>query len=175
MPNPNESVTVSKNLSPWELNKHQVSSMPTCPKPTSLEPVVILDTRKIGVALLRPSIRSRASAPVIVYGLESNRWRFAVLCKSVAFHFFPVSSLLVSLFYSSAGSCCGSGPCALAHVTANHMLNLSLRSKPAALVVRSTFLSDSSLFLYGIRKEQLIVRFVLSILGMDFYISFGHV
>jgi len=114
-------------------------------------------------------------------GGGDNNNIFAAPCKSVAFHFFPVSSLLVSLFYSSADSCRGSGPCALARtlsqndarVTASLMLNPNVRSKPAAVGGRSTFfsLSDSPLFLYEIRKEQLIVMFFLSILGMDFFIS----
>jgi len=96
---------------------------------------------------------------------------FSALCKSVAFHFFfPVSSLLVSLFYSSAVSCRGSGPCALAppislmrtlsqndaRVTASPMLNLNVRSKPAAVGGRSTFfsLSDSPLFYMKSEKSN---------------------
>ena len=116
---------------------------------------------------------------------------FAAPCKSVAFHFFfPVSSLLVSLFYSSAVSCRGSGPCALAppislmrtlsqndaRVTASPMLNLNVRSKPAAVGVRSTFFSlrFPSVFIWNQKRAtnspvffKTILGMVLSILGMD--------
>ena len=137
-----------------------VSGLPTCPQ--THKSGTSSNTRKLGVALLRPGVRSRASAPVIVYGPERFRvqsveeiissLRRANLLPSI---FFPVSSLLVSLFYSSAVSCRGSGPCALAppislmrtlsqndaRVTASPMLNLNVRSKPAAVGVRSTFFS----------------------------------
>jgi len=150
-----------------------VSGLPTCPQ--THKSGTSSNTRKLGVALLRPGVRSRASAPVIVYGPERFRvqsveeiissLRCANHLPSIFSH---VSSLLVSLFYSSAGSCRGSGPCALAppisrtrtlywnsvRVTVSPMLHLNVRSKPAAVGVCSTFLCLRFPFCFYMKSEK---------------------
>ena len=106
---------------------------------------------------------------------------FAAPCKSVVFHFFPVSSLLVSLFYSSADSCRRSGPCALARtlsqndarVTASLMLNPNVRSKPAAVGGRSTFLSlrFPSVFIWNQKRATNSPVFFYQFWAWIFFIS----
>jgi len=101
--------------------------------------------------------------------------------------FFPVSSQLLSLFYSSAVSCRGSGPCALAppislmrtlsqndaRVTASPMLNLNVRSKPAAVGVRSTFFSlrFPSVFIWNQKRATNSPVFFYQFWAWIFFIS----